>query len=308
MIPIVSFIIPVYNSEKYLLRCINSILAQPFQNFEIILVNDGSTDKSGIICDECVVRDSRIRSFHKGNGGVSSARNLGIDKAQGTYISFIDSDDWLDNDSIPSSLFVKEFDVIQIPRNRGSFFKTYYNDVVCISREETVSFLDNNYYNECWGRFYKRQVIGHHRFDENIRMGEDLLFLVKIYNNINTYFVLGGNNGYHYFDNDESASATLGYFTDLDELTEILYTAAKKENNRLAWRFLLVLCGIHHKNRGTYKQFVSKFGYYELWKAPVDKTISRQIMSERRQFIKQNILCCFKKLLRRYEGELQDKV
>lgn len=100
--PKVSVIVPVYNVEKYLHRCIDSILAQTFTDFELLLVNDGSKDNSGKICDEYAAKDSRIRVFHKENSGVSSARNLGLDNVKGEWVTFCDSDDyvercWLDN-------------------------------------------------------------------------------------------------------------------------------------------------------------------------------------------------------------------
>ena len=103
----ISVIVPVYNSEKILRRCIDSILAQTFTDFELLLVNDGSTDFSGIICDEYAKKDTRVRVFHKENGGVSSARNLGLDNALGKWIVFCDSDDcvfpnWLENFAIDS--------------------------------------------------------------------------------------------------------------------------------------------------------------------------------------------------------------
>lgn len=91
----VSVIVPVYNVEKYLNRCIDSILNQTFRDFELILVDDGSTDQSGRICDEYKEKDNRIVVIHKTNGGLSDARNYGIDRAKGEYITFIDSDDWI---------------------------------------------------------------------------------------------------------------------------------------------------------------------------------------------------------------------
>ena len=92
--PVVSVIVPVYNVEPYLAQCINSILSQSFEDFEVLLVDDGSKDKSGGICDEYAARDSRIRVFHKENGGLSSARNFGLNRANGKYVMFIDSDDF----------------------------------------------------------------------------------------------------------------------------------------------------------------------------------------------------------------------
>lgn len=97
MKPLISIIVPVYNVEKYLSRCIDSILSQTFFDFEILLIDDGSTDGSPIICDKYSNKDSRVRVFHKKNGGVSSARNLGLEYALGEWITFVDSDDWIDN-------------------------------------------------------------------------------------------------------------------------------------------------------------------------------------------------------------------
>lgn len=94
--PTISVVVPVYNVEKYVEKCLDSICAQTFTDIEIIVVDDGSTDKSGIICDEYSKKDSRIRVYHKENGGLSSARNYGIDHASGDYIGFVDSDDYID--------------------------------------------------------------------------------------------------------------------------------------------------------------------------------------------------------------------
>ncbi|MBR5282462.1 MAG: glycosyltransferase [Alistipes sp.] len=92
---LISIIVPVYNTEKYLDRCIQSILAQTYTDFELLLVDDGSTDSSGAICDKYAAEDSRVKVFHKENGGVSSARNFGLDKARGEWIGWVDSDDYI---------------------------------------------------------------------------------------------------------------------------------------------------------------------------------------------------------------------
>ena len=96
--PKISVIVPVYKAEAYLHRCVDSILAQTFQDFEVLLIDDGSPDRSGEICDEYARKDRRVRVFHKENGGVSSARNLGINNANAEWICFVDSDDWVDMD------------------------------------------------------------------------------------------------------------------------------------------------------------------------------------------------------------------
>ena len=106
---LISVIVPVYNSEQTLHRCIDSILGQTYRNFELLLINDGSKDRSGEICDEYARQDSRVKVFHKENGGVSSARNVGLDNARGDWVTFVDSDDWvgdtyLDNYSIKDNI------------------------------------------------------------------------------------------------------------------------------------------------------------------------------------------------------------
>lgn len=98
MQPTVSVIVPVYNVEKYLARCVDSITSQTYENLDIILVDDGSTDNSGRICGEYAKKDTRIRVIHQKNKGASAARNCGITAASGNYIGFIDSDDWIDKD------------------------------------------------------------------------------------------------------------------------------------------------------------------------------------------------------------------
>ena len=117
--PKLSVIVPVYNVKKYLIECLNSILSQTFTDFELILVNDGSTDNCGEICDKYASQDSRVVVIHKENGGLSSARNSGLEYASGKYITFIDSDDYYTNEHIYEQCITKleqnnEIDFIQI--------------------------------------------------------------------------------------------------------------------------------------------------------------------------------------------------
>lgn len=101
---LISVIVPVYNVEEYLARCVDSVLAQTYSNLEVILVDDGAKDSSGRICDEFAQKDPRVRVVHKENGGLSSARNAGIDIARGEFLEFVDSDDWLEPDAVESML------------------------------------------------------------------------------------------------------------------------------------------------------------------------------------------------------------
>lgn len=129
--PKVSVIVPVYKAEAYLYRCVDSLLVQTFTNFEILLIDDGSPDRSGEICDEYARKDTRVRVFHKENGGVSSARNLGLKYAQGEWIAFVDSDDWVESDFLEVFRILSvDVDMIhcglQLEQNRKSLFVTPY--------------------------------------------------------------------------------------------------------------------------------------------------------------------------------------
>ena len=118
--PLISVIVPVYNTLKYLPKCVDSITAQTWKNLEILLVDDGSTDGTGALCDELAAKDSRIKVYHKKNGGSSSARNLGIEKARGEYLGFVDSDDYIEPDMyerLAEAAIEYNAHIIQIGRN-----------------------------------------------------------------------------------------------------------------------------------------------------------------------------------------------
>lgn len=106
--PVISVIVPVYKAEGCLAKCVDSILTQSVQELELLLIDDGSPDQSGALCDQFAARDQRVRVFHKENGGVSSARNLGLAQAQGTYIAFADADDWLEPGALETLLRLAE--------------------------------------------------------------------------------------------------------------------------------------------------------------------------------------------------------
>ena len=130
--PLISVITPVYNAEATLCQCVDSLLAQPFTDFELILVDDGSRDTSPRICDDYAALDSRIKVLHKHNGGVSSARNLGLQNARGPWVTFVDSDDWVDDDFFPA--LEQDVDIVfGSYRNvvDGAPFSTFDATVMC---------------------------------------------------------------------------------------------------------------------------------------------------------------------------------
>ena len=150
----ISVIIPIYNAGKYLHRCIDSILSQSYCNLEILLIDDGSTDASGYICDEYAKKDSRVKVFHKENGGASNARNTGLDHCTGEWISFVDADDYLLPETFIEGLFNElkgvSYDVIEFPFERGQLGRTAYKEgPYC--RNKFDSFYTNQFHNELWG-------------------------------------------------------------------------------------------------------------------------------------------------------------
>lgn len=215
MSDLISIIVPVYNAEKYLKRCIDSLLAQTYQNIEVLLIDDGSPDNSGIICDEYAKKDSRFRVFHKENGGVSSARNLGLKEAKGDYIGFVDADDYIDSKmyEILLSNLVKEKADISVcgyyqEDSEGVFKKHWPKDdyLVMNGEEQIKNLISNNYYTcSCWDRLFKRELIGDTAFNESFCFYEDYLFLYEVAKN-SPKTVFDSTPLYYYCNNLQSAA------------------------------------------------------------------------------------------------------
>lgn len=189
--PKVSVIVPVYKVERYLPECIESILAQTFTDFELILVDDGSPDNSGKICDDYAARDSRIRVFHKENGGVSSARNLGLDNARGEWIAFVDSDDWVEKDFL-EKYFDDKDDVDVVLQGHAifdDFSKQYipresFPSCSCFGIEEMWDVICQNDLLNSTGpccKLFSRSILENNkiRFPEGFSLGEDAVFVFK---------------------------------------------------------------------------------------------------------------------------------
>lgn len=184
----ISIILPIYNTEQYLQRCIDSILAQTFTDFELLLVNDGSTDSSGNICNEYAQKDNRIRVFHKKNGGVSSARNEGLKHAKGEWITFCDSDDWVNPDWLETfmlnsnnvQLIVQSFNVISHnnPCNNDSLY--YYDGDV---KNGTMLLYNNFMPGSLWNKCIKKTMLveKNYFFNEQMKFREDEEFLLRLY-------------------------------------------------------------------------------------------------------------------------------
>ena len=182
MNPLVSVIVPVYNAEKHLYRCIDCILVQSFTDFELLLINDGSKDNSDKICDGYAVNDSRVRVFHKENGGASAARNYGLDKAVGKYICFIDADDWVDKDYIESLLPAEDEDMVVCSFMYDTKDVFHLSDIARDKQnigKDLHILIDHMAICAPWCKIMRRDIIEQNniRFDVNVSAGEDMLFV-----------------------------------------------------------------------------------------------------------------------------------
>ena len=186
----ISVIVPVYNVEKYLARCVDSILAQTYENLEVILVDDGATDRSGLICDEFASKDSRVKVIHKKNGGLSSARNAGLETAAGEYIAFVDSDDWIEPDAYAHMMqLMKKHQVKLVCGGRYDVSgKTGERTVgLCPKREAVISgeelagriFLWAGCDSSACDKLYHRSLLEHFRYPEG-KVCEDVPVTYKI--------------------------------------------------------------------------------------------------------------------------------
>ena len=208
MHPKISVIVPVYKVEKDLHRCVDSILAQTFTDFELLLIDDGSPDKCGAICDEYALKDSRVRVFHKENGGVSSARNIGLEKARGEWIAFCDSDDyvtpnWLESFEIAIN---KKLDFAVQGRYHIDDFKkepkeipSQIGDTIDSKRKLIIDITNKEVFGYLGDKFVRKDIIDkyHISFDEKIALWEDGVFIAK-YLEYATSFICVNNLGYCY--------------------------------------------------------------------------------------------------------------
>lgn len=212
--PLVSVIIPVYNVEAYLPECLESVINQTYTNLEIILVDDGSPDRCGQICDEYALQDKRIKVIHRLNGGLSAARNSALDIASADFITFLDSDDWMDRETIGGymKLFREhpELDLIEsaiyFSDEGGAYVvgdelpKSGIDGRILTQRELFTHFALEAYSADCkpavWNKCYRRGLIGSQRFLEGHIM-EDLEFNFRLYGRVRCYMRWGRLNYYY---------------------------------------------------------------------------------------------------------------
>lgn len=237
----ISIIVPIYNVEKYINRCIESLLIQNFSDFEIILVDDGSTDRSGLICDEYAVNDNRVKVIHKKNGGVASARQTGVNIASGEYIIHVDPDDWVDSEMLKQMYSkAKEADAdVTI----CDFYITDGRGKDTLLRQKPSSLdphsimldivLKHKLHGSLCNKLTKRSCYIKYglNFTPGIDYCEDVLIWVQLFHHQNVKVTYLGKAFYHYFKgNSESIThstkpeiieSTCRYYKKLDSLLSV---------------------------------------------------------------------------------------
>ncbi len=241
---LISIIIPVYNVEKHLDRCINSILNQSYKNLEIIMIDDGSSDSSGMMCDEYAKLDNRIRVIHKTNGGVSSARNAGLDIANGNYIGFVDSDDYISENMY--EVLLDEIKSGDYSIAECNYYRVY-EDGTHSKRENKDAVYDG--YKDIWyasltdylsngmcNKLIKKTVIGNLRFNTDYKIAEDMLLFFECAKNGKT-LIFVNKPLYYYYQREDSAMHKPFYKGAFDTLEVLEKFEADCDNEKLtkAW-------------------------------------------------------------------------
>lgn len=294
--PTISVIIPVYNTEKYLRRCLDSIVAQTYKDFECILVDDGSTDGSDKICDEYAAKDNRFKVFHKKNGGVSSARNIGIAHANGEWLYFCDSDDILHDTESLTNLFKLANDADMAV---GSYIALDDNDkdvtdtlefikpfVGLLSGKEYISEhiepkLHIGYIGFLWNKLFRQDIIEKNklRFDPDIKYAEDLLFITQYVCSPDCHKIAINNNLkiYEYYQHFGSAMANIhkhynpAFFTDFiayERIMDIIHNNFHDHVLDVSMKRLFCIQGLLHLDMMENSQY-SNFSQREYIKSKI---------------------------------------
>lgn len=289
----VSIIVPVYNAEKYISTCLDSIINQTLKEIEIIVINDGSNDSSLAICNKYKEQDHRIRVLDKVNEGVSIARNIGIDIAKGEYLMFIDSDDWIDSDFcenlynlakkekaelcisnyVKESLDFKEFYDIKI--HKEMLYKKDIKEaflIELIERDEGKKVHDLAGFRGPWAKLYKKEILNKYniKFDEMLKIGEDFLFNLNFLQKIKK---ISFDDGYYYHYRTNFDSVTMKYKENCFEIyeeilkklekflkTNSIYDKSKNRFYKLSIKYLFI-CIDNEFRKENRKNILDKYRY-----------------------------------------------
>lgn len=300
----VSIIVPAYNVEKYIEKCISSILDQTYTNIEVIIVNDGSTDKTGKIIDAFLQRDSRVNVIHKKNEGVSSARNSGIEMSKGEYLVFVDGDDYIAKDYI-------EYMLSLIKRTGSEFCiskccytnmreKQTENEVVETLQPEdaTALLLSPEVIVGCWNKIYKRNLIisNNIRFSSTLFYGEGLTFITNIAQISKSTGV--GNRKVYYYRRNNELSATTKFDIEkmyngekaLENIRKQLILKSSKINTMLDLHLSMFRLGaiVRMKSNGLEKEYLED---YKRWRSCIMRSLPKMIFNSEISNYRKLLLC-----------------
>ena len=293
--PMVSVIVTVYQDEAYIDKCIKSLLCQDYLNYELIVVDDGASDLSGRIIDSFAEKDSRVIPIHQENNGVSFARNVGIEKARGEYLMFVDGDDWVDTDFVSYAV-----DVIKNNRCECGVIcladkNSFTNKSSVISSEKAIVSLYSFeiYPSVCNKIFSKETIINHNvRFNEAVCYGEDMLFTLEVFSKIDVV-ALGNKKKYHITPNYKSVTRgkkidnKINNFKSLSLQGEII---SRTDNYFILNRWMccvchynrfiineVVRCGLSQKRKRLYRKTIKNLRKYIIIPLRYERDLKRII-------------------------------
>lgn len=291
--PVVSVIVPVYNVEKYLCKCLDSIIEQDYTNLEIIIVDDGTPDNSGKIADDYAKKDDRVKVIHKANGGVASARNVGMDAATGEFILFVDSDDWISKDHISHFMHLQAIENSDMCMTTEFF--TQKTDVqepkeiieVMQPADAAALLLSPKMVVGTYNKFYRREWLNKNNLRQNEKLfsGEGLNFIVTVAQYANHVTV--SNRKIYYYRRNVSESATTKFNIkmfinnelSLDDIKDRKIVESKKFDDMLdLFRTHLMINGVLAIL--TYASPKEYSEEYKRWRKSISKIRKRMIKSE----------------------------
>ena len=297
MLPKVSIIVPVYNVQKFIARCVDSLLHQDYPSVEIILVDDGSPDDSGKIIDQLKIQNPEIIVIHKTNGGVSSARNAGINRATGKYIMFVDGDDWVEEDYVSYfvELLIKEHTCIGMGTAYYSINKqgSKPQEEYCVSAEQAMEWIySNKIFVAVWNKIYDASIVKTVLFNENIWFGEGMLFNIECLQMVDLVSV-GTKMVYHQTFNTESAMRSFNLKSHFCGIASLWLQRAKwkKYNAKIenAWKYHryrfnrsilegIVRSGEIKENKDVVRECISNIRKDILMPVIIEKNIKQKII------------------------------
>lgn len=256
--PLISIIIPVYNVEKYLNRCLNSVINQTYNKLEIILVNDGSTDNSLRICQKYKQTDSRILILNQKNKGLSGARNSGLDIASGEYIGFVDSDDWIElnmfelmlQTMIQQEVGIVECSLLRTLEVDNTIIRA--GETIVEDRETSLNRIISNQHFSVWRRLYKKELLNNIRFVEG-KNSEDVYFTISVFQKVRKIAYMKIDL-YNYFIGGQSITRGGYRLKTLDSIDAAIFLEKKinikeisKELKLISTKFLLIILLYNYK-------------------------------------------------------------